>query len=178
MEQITKIDAAKRQLSGAVKLFFSGFDPIVVHALAVSAANVFADLADSQSSIESWREKIRLDHGMSEASIRRILHGSWNFFKHADRDPNSILDFNPEENEYLIFFAVLECGEIIETTTEMQVFQLWFLALGVFELENDNEIQRCAKSIFPKLVDMSKAEQLSAGKAILALQIEADEIDD
>jgi hypothetical protein len=173
MERITKLDAASRQINAAITLLFGGADPIVVHTLAIAASNVFADVLDKKSGTKSWREKMRVDHGLSNAQFKELIHKSWNFFKHGDRDPEGILEFDKKESEYLIFLATLECGELQNTSIQMQVFQLWFLASGAFDLGADNEIQQTAKSIFPGLEQLSRSQQLSTGAEMLAKQVEA-----
>ncbi|MCY1264117.1 hypothetical protein D9M68_455130 [compost metagenome] len=174
MHLITKLEAAKRQLNAAIRLLFSAGDAIAVHSLAVSAASLFSDLADHEPDVTSWREMMREDHGMTPAQIKSVINRSWNFFKHADRDPQGTLEFDAKESEYIIFFATLECGELSETSTEMQVFQLWFLATGRTKLDDENEIQRCAETLFPGLHQFPRETQLSVGAQVLGRQLAAE----
>src|SRR5207302_1202631 len=49
------------------------------------------------------------------------------FFKHADRDPEAVLDFNPDLNEWFILYAIAArqlCGE--SQTEEESHFMWWF----------------------------------------------------
>lgn len=171
MPSVTKRQAAKSQLNAAVRLRFACEEPLVVHTLAVNAANLYSDLIEKTTSVESWRQNMRMDHGMSEAEIRSVLHRAWNFFKHADRDPNDSLEFEPDETDYVIFYSTLECGELEPTSTEMQVFQLWFLATERFNLGSDNEIQRAAESLFPGLAGLDRSTQLEQGRKFLEQQL-------
>lgn len=170
MQQISKLDAASRQLDAAISLLFANGDPIAVHTLAVAAANIFADVIDNRVGALSWREKLRLDHGLSHAQLRDVMHKTWNFFKHANRDPNEILEFDEQESEHIIFFATLECGEIQATSVPMQTFQLWFLASGMLDLGPNDEIQRAAQLLFPTLKTLSRTEQLRTGEEMVAIQ--------
>lgn len=172
MAQLAKLEAASRQLNAAISLLFAGVDPIVVHTLAVAASNVFSDVLDKKPGSQSWREKLRIDHGLSRAGIKNVMHSAWNFFKHADSDPDGVLEFDERECEHLIFFATLECGELQPTSIQMQTFQLWFLARGALDLGPDNEIQQTAITIFPGLSDLPRLEQLRAGEKMLVKQIE------
>lgn len=174
MPSVTKLEAAKRQLNSAIRLLFVGEDAISVHSIAVGAANLLSDLADHKPDITSWREMMREDQGMTPAQIKGVLNRSWNFFKHADRDPKEQLEFDAKESEYIMFFATLECGELTETTTEMQIFQLWFLAAGRTRLDDDNEIQKFSEALFPCLHQLSREKQLSAGALALAKQLAAE----
>lgn len=90
---VTKLEAASRQLDTAIRLFFAGDDAISVHTLAVAAANIFADIAEHRNAGVSWRTRTRDDSGLTTAELKRILHEEWNFFKHADRKPESTLTF-------------------------------------------------------------------------------------
>lgn len=171
MAQVAKLDAASRQLDAAISLLFGEADPIVVHTLATAASNIFSDVLDKKSAGPSWREKLRIDHGLSHAAVRDLMHKTWNFLKHGDRDPKGVLEFDERESEYLIFFATLECGEIQSTSIQMQTFQLWFLASGALDLGADNEIQQTAEAIFPGLSELSRPEQLRAGATMLAKQL-------
>ena len=50
-----------------------------------------------------------------------------NFFKHADRDPEGVIDFSPEINELLLWEASLKYSELTsEETSPMAAIQLWF----------------------------------------------------
>lgn len=172
MVQVAKLEAASRQLNAAIALLFEGHDPIVVHTLAVAASNIFSDVLDKKVGAQSWREKLRVDHGLSQAEVRDVMHSAWNFFKHGERDPEGMLEYNERECEHLIFFATLECGELQPTSIQMQTFQLWFLALGALDLDADNEIQQTAITIFPGLGSVDHSEQLRIGERMLAKQIE------
>lgn len=170
MEEILKIEAAKRQLNTAIRLLFQLDDAIAIHSLAVSAANIFSDIAEQSLGKKSWREMLREDNKMSLAEVKKVFNHSWNFFKHADKDPHGVLIFDPAETEHIIFISTLECAELAGISIEMQVFQLWFLAVGKISLEENNEIQTFSKSLFPNLDKLSKNEQLSAGYLMLMKQ--------
>lgn len=127
MELIPKLDAASRQLNSAISLLFNNADPIAVHTLAVAALNIFSDVLGKRSGIQSWREKMRIEHGLSKAETTALMHKAWNFFKHGDRDPEGMLEFDESESEYMIFLATLESGELGRTSSiQMDIFQLWF----------------------------------------------------
>ncbi len=178
MESVTKLDAANRQLNAAIRFLFASGDPIAVHTLALAAANVYSDLVDKHPEVKSWRERIRVDHGMTDAEIRKVLHRAWNFFKHGDRDPDAVLEFDTGEVEYIIFHATLECGEIAKTSIEMQVFQLWFLASGTFRLDDEDEIQRFSEALFSGIADLPRDERLRRGHEVLMRQLEDEEDED
>ena len=171
MEKISKFEAASRQLNAAITLLFNEVDGIIPYTLAAAASNVYADILDKKVNAESWREKMRSDNGLSKAQIKEVMNKSWNFLKHGDRDPNGVLEFDEMESLYLIFMATLECGEIQKTSIQMQVFQLWFIALKSIDLADDNQIQQTAKTLFPNLELLPRAKQLSLGAEMLTIQV-------
>lgn len=166
MEQIRKLDAALRQLNAAITLLFHGADPIVVHTLAAAAANVFSDVIDKKPEKQSWRERIKCEHKLSEKQIKNIMNKSWNFFKHGDCDPDGVIEFDEKDSEYLIFHATLECGELEIASIEKDVFQLWFVAKNALDI--DVEMLRVATTLFPDFIQLSRSQQLKVGAKKLA----------
>ncbi len=95
--KLSKLDAAERQLNQAIKLFFAESDEVSIHALAEAASQVLADIGKPLG-IKS----IVRDSGLIREEKRKewlnIVFKSRNFFKHADKDPDGIHDFNPVSN--------------------------------------------------------------------------------
>ena len=170
--QVTKLEAAIRQLNTAITLVFDDGDSVVIHTLATAAANIFSDVIESIDASKSWRGMVKSDHGLSNAQYRDVMHEAWNFFKHADRNPESVLKFDDRWSEYLIFFAILECSEVHRLTIQMQTFQLWFLAGDAFTLDESDEIQTLARLAFPSMSSCSREKRLHLGKQMLLEQMQ------
>lgn len=170
MVRITKLDAAARQLNVAISLLFDDSDVIAVHTLAVASSNIFSDILDKKFPGKSWREILRIDHKLSHAQVRDILHKTWNFLKHGDRDSDGVIDFEGSDTLHMIFFATLECGELQPTSVEMEVYQLWYLASGTFHLGDDSEIQRTAEQMFPRLSELAWSDKVRKGKEMVVIQ--------
>ena len=164
---VTKLGAASRQLDTAINLFFSGNDAVSVHALAVAAANVFADIAEHQNAGVSWRTRIREDAGLSRKELKSILHNEWDFFKHADRDPDATLQFNELTSEDFIFMAVLECGDLQPTTCPMQAFQIWYIAAHPERFPVGEPIFDDARQALPGISQLKHSVQIERGAAFL-----------
>jgi hypothetical protein len=139
MPPISKREAARRQLNAAIRFFFAADDPLVVHNLASSAANLYSDLVEQTTSNESWRKRFGNKGALKQHEVKRMLNRTWNFLKHGDRDSKDELDFEEEETELILFFATLECGELEPTSEEMKLYQLWFLRTGRFDLQSNGE---------------------------------------
>jgi hypothetical protein len=128
MATIAKLEAAKRNLAAAIRLFFERGDAIAIHTLAAAAQGVIRDVAKARG-LE--RTSILHDHPDIPAEARkewiRVLNASRNFFKHADADPDGTLEFNESANETLLLDAVLILGEIgKEALSEGNVYIGWF----------------------------------------------------
>ena len=163
MPSISKIEAARRQLNAAIRLFFAAEDPIIVHSLASSAANLYSDLVEQNTAAESWRRRFGNNGERAQREVKTVLNNAWNFFKHADRDATEFLDFDEQESALMLFYATLECGELEPTSDEMQLFQLWFLRTGRFDLDLSGDIQTAALAIFPDVPSLVRTEQLKRG---------------
>lgn len=164
---VSKFEAASRQLVAAIRLFFENGDSIAVHTLAAAAANILADLIEHKQGA-SWRTRARDDSGLSTKEVKAVLHDEWNFFKHADRDPASVLHFNEAIASDLMFMATLDCGDLGKTTCEMQAFQIWYMAASDFWVPDDHEPFRVAREALPGLSLLPRMEQVERGAAFLA----------
>jgi len=64
-----------------------------------------------------------------EKEVRELINAAENFFKHADRDHDATLEFNPAQSELLILEA---CGTYYKLTGEFpplfRLYQTWFIA--------------------------------------------------
>ena len=164
---VTKLEAASRQLDTAIHLFFSDGDAVATHTLAVAAANVFADLAEHRNAGVSWRTKIRDDSGLSTKELKRIFHEEWNFFKHADHDPNATLQFNELMSEDFMFMAVLDCGDLQPTTCPMQAFQIWYIAAHPEHFPGDEQVFYDARQALPGISQLERSVQVQRGAAFV-----------
>jgi hypothetical protein len=122
--KISKLDAARRQIDTAIRLYFGRRDDVSIHTLGSAALGVI----DSLLVKAGHPETMPLDNVRPEylGEMRRLLHEDANFFKHADRDPESVLHFKPEMNEFVLVRCLggyhLLSGE---RTEEMMIFQTW-----------------------------------------------------
>src|SRR5262245_5776372 len=133
--EITKLDAAGRQLHQAIRLFFERGDMLAVHTLAGAAFQLFADVGKLSGIVSRYR---------SEDLIRRERMREWigalnrtqNFLKHADKDAHQVFKY-VEEGTVLFLYEVIELAQRVSPVTggERLAFQLWF-AFSFPELMN------------------------------------------
>lgn len=126
VERITKLDAARRQLRTAVRMFFEEKDTVSTYTLAAAAEGVLAGILRRQGGTHFIRDSdfIRPEY---KKEFWRLLDRPRNFFKHADRDPDDVLEFNPE----VVASALLECAILYHHCTgralrEGSAFAAWF----------------------------------------------------
>jgi hypothetical protein len=165
---VSKALAAIQQLDVAIELLFADRDPLAVRTLGAAAHELLSDLVEVARPGASWREKLIADSGLSRKQALGVLHGASNFLKHADRDPTDELSFEEEENDHVIFFATLECGELSHPLSyTMQAFQIWYLACHPEQVGLHTDPVRKAVSALPDLSAQDRQVQLHRGMEFL-----------
>lgn len=173
----TKPQAATRQLDVAITLLFADYDPLAIRTIAAAAHGILADLVERKKPGQSWRSMLIQDSGLSEKDAISVINSAQNYLKHADRDPESELSFDEEENDHVIFFATLECGELgYPLSIDMQAFQIWYLATYPEKLGNETGPVKKARLAFPEIENLSREESLNRG-AVFVEQLKAREVE-
>lgn len=170
-QQITKVDAARRQLVTAIRLFFDNGDPVSIFTLAANSWEVIDTLCDRKginSISNQTRENVPDNKDLKYDYINSPYR---NFFKHADRDPEVQLgNFDQTKCDDIIFLGVEDyirlCGK---SPIEFQVFQLWYLSVKVEKVAGDalEKILETSESIFPNISNISREEQIALGSNAL-----------
>lgn len=120
MSKVTKLEAGKRQLDAAIRMFFEDEDFLAIHTVSRAAFRILFDITaggETKAALDAHMKKIGQD------KFNKIT----NFLKHADRDPDSEID----EDFYLSTEAGLGMGSSLyfhhskELTPEMKAFGLW-----------------------------------------------------
>jgi hypothetical protein len=128
MIRLTKIEAARRQLETATLLYFDEGDPVSIHTLAGAAHELVSKLAEKAGEMTPV-------HGSLVASLpedlvsklRTAIRAPQNFFKHADRQPEAVLEFSPELSEMILLDAMATYGKLTsEIPWLFEAFTKWF----------------------------------------------------
>jgi hypothetical protein len=93
---VTKLDAAKRQLRTAIRLWFADGDPVSIHTLAFAAY----EIAHVVSKKRNQARKVLI---FDTLNIKEEYRAQWNmtikrhanFFKHAKNDWDASIEFTP-----------------------------------------------------------------------------------
>jgi len=101
---VTKIEAAKRQLVTAVRLFFQESDAITIHTLTCAGQEILEVVGKSKG-IKSMKQKT-LDLARDKEFFLKKMDEAKNFFKHGNRDSNKTIEFSPEYTELVLWDAV------------------------------------------------------------------------
>lgn len=124
--KISKLDAAKRQLECAITLYFNECDPVSIHTLCMAANEILRSLNSVRVSM--IKDNL-LNHVRPEKvkEARGLFNKPENFFKHADRDPYEILDFNPTFSEAFIWEGCDVYRQLTgESPDKMVAYNIWF----------------------------------------------------
>jgi hypothetical protein len=145
---ISKLDAAKRQLDTAIRMFLTNGDPVSIHTLASAGRGILLDLAEGQgrlTGIASGLKELVREEMWPEA--QRILRGPQNFFKHANRDAEGLLEFPTGVTEVFIWDGVVHYESLTgERVALFMVFRGWF-SLNYPEFLKSSEHRSALQSI-------------------------------
>ncbi len=165
--QVSKLEAAQRQLDFAICMLFAGADPIAVHTLVGAASIIFTDMVENIAPDKSWDKMAQNANNLAPAEYFNIMRRAQNFFKHARTDHDAALDFDLDDTESLAFWAVMNASELAPLSIEAQVFQLWYIA-SHSPVSDDNESPlREAIQLFGDLRAKPREERFQAGFRVL-----------
>jgi hypothetical protein len=105
-QKIDKLDAACRQLNTAISLWFKNGDAVSIHTLACSAYQIVHDINKQQGGRDLIYDSLNIKDEYRSQAIN-FLKQHYNFFKHAERDPSRIIEFDPKITELFIAFTSL-----------------------------------------------------------------------
>jgi hypothetical protein len=130
--KLSKLDCARRQLEMAIELYFMERDPVSIHTLAGAVYQLLADINRHRGGKPLFSEVEALKGVVvpgKEKEVAQLFKKAENFFKHADRDPEGVIDFSPEINEMLLWETSAKYYELTsETTPPMGAIKIWFAA--------------------------------------------------
>jgi hypothetical protein len=117
--RLTKSEAARRQLRMAIKLWFMEEDPVSIHTLAQAAHEIIHTLFKRKG-----LEDLLFDSDLIKDEYRkdwsRRLKADANFFKHADKDPDTEREFDPRVNQYLLLFSIAGISRMKERLEDIE----------------------------------------------------------
>ncbi|WP_413710969.1 hypothetical protein [Rhizobium sp. Rhizsp82] len=165
--QISKLDAARRQLLAAIHLNWFLTEPIATYQLAANAAELCDSLLVSMDKFR-MKEHIRQVTGWSEQDIVALVNRPRNFTKHANRDPDAVMDdITHEDCDAVILTACLDYGIASgRSPLPVGVFLAWHSA--VYPSKPDSLFSGLAKKLFPNLQQETREAQVRAARQYVA----------
>lgn len=138
---ISKLEAAKRQLETAIKLYFENEDPVSIHTLVCASYNVLMDIGGKQSIKPIIKSEIlTIVKPEKRKMYLGIINNAENFFKHGCRDPNKAIEFNHNIIVFLMFDACTMYNKLSsEDTFLTKVLKAWFIYNNVDIIEGEYE---------------------------------------
>ena len=156
---ISKLEAAKRQLETAIRIYFSSGDPVSIHTLTAAAYNVVRDINKQRGGAKLFAKEGFIDYIKEghEKEVRAIINKAENFFKHADRDHDSTIEFNPAQSEFYILEA---CSVYAKLSGEFpplfKLYQSWFIATHQHWFKFPDEQRRMISMGAPEVVSLGR----------------------
>jgi hypothetical protein len=92
LEKVTKLEAARRQLSQAIRLFFFDGDELSIHTLSAAAHEILLSLGKGKGCL-SIKEPTFFDKATMKKWVK-VVNETQNFLKHAGRDPQAQIEYN------------------------------------------------------------------------------------
>jgi hypothetical protein len=156
---ISKLDAARRQLETAIRIYFHNGDPVSIHTLTAAGYNVVRDINDKRGGDPMLAKQQIMDRVKPEYQkmFRDKINEAENFFKHADNDPSASLKFDPRQTEILIVDA---CSQYYKLTGEdlplSVIFRAWYIANNPELFLLDEEIAGTVSIASPAVLKMGR----------------------
>ena len=155
MAKLSKLDAAKRQLDAAVRMFFKNEDMLAIHTASRAAFRVLYDLT------EEGEAKKALEAHIKKVGAQRFNEET-NFLKHADQDAGAEIDedFHVYTESGIGMAIGLYKHHDKNLSTEMASFLVWsqFTRPGLYDLSTESaryveEWRKVSKTDYNKIAD-------------------------
>ncbi len=140
-ERVTKLDAAKRQLDCALKLWFEDGDIVSIHTLVGAAYHIANDIHKKRGGKDILFNPDIVAEDYKE-EFRKALRKDFMFFKHADRDADSDTMFPPFITLLFVFVAIETLRSIQngKMTAMQMAFTFWVVVFAP-DLISDNDME-------------------------------------
>jgi len=171
---VTKLDAAKRQLCCAIRMFFADEDAIAVYTLANAALEIFEGRPKKGSQrgaktrlFDVLKTTTTYQNVSSEKEAWKRVHEAKNFFKHRGSLQKSVV-FDEEANDGVLWFA---CAHYVNETalaqqpSEVAAFIIWFIATQAILHNPDQRAQ--IDNLCPGVRTASQQEQKRFGRQLI-----------
>jgi hypothetical protein len=116
-------------------------------------------------------EEMAKANRLTEEKLRPISRRGRDFFKHADRDPDEVLDeFTDDVNDHVLIAAVMDFKQLASAKPiEVQVFEIWYFGVhpDKLPLPDGKHILDAATRAFPGISKSPRAKQKAAAREMI-----------
>lgn len=152
--KVTKLEAARRQLRTAIRLWFADGDPVSIYSLAYAAHEVIHTLHKKRGGTHGLVFDSPALTKKGQDAITQGVKNWGNFFKHADRDPDGEIEFNPHFAEMMMLASSTTLHTLTkELGAEESGLHFWVLAHAdpsAYQADSQNEeIYEWIRTDFP-----------------------------
>lgn len=174
--KITKPEIAEIELNSAITAFFREENPIIIHVLISAAHEIIRKLVSTSKISSVIKDSILLNlnesalNSLVPLKLRKsdlqykwnyIVNKAYNFMKHADKDADEELEFNPNISVLLILDTLDMFFQIKKHHTSYTFAMYIWTVVNMPELINEASItsNRIAKEAMPT-ISTPKSEYL------------------
>lgn len=152
MPVVTRKDAIERQLSIAIWLWFHEGEVVSIHTLACSALKIARDVG-----VKFGKKSMLIDLlNQRSKELGKAAMVPQDFFKHARRDPDAVVSFDPNWTPYHIYDALILYRDIYgEMSPHMELFLLRF------RLDHPEVFPHAAPVTLPEGFDVETLQRMS-----------------
>ena len=127
--RLDKLEAARRQLETAIKLYFEHGDEVSIHTLAAAAYSIIRDMNEHRGGKPMLKDLDCFLSADSAREFRKYINTPENFLKHADKDPEATGELSPRWTEALMWEASRKYCEMTgDQPRLLMTFIFWFVA--------------------------------------------------
>ncbi|WP_312472560.1 hypothetical protein [Brucella sp.] len=165
--EISKLDAARRQLLAALHIHWYLNEPIAVYTLAANSWEVCNSLLKKDEKIRILQEIVDV-HGSTAKEIVGLINAPRNFVKHADNDPDALLpDIRESDCDAVILTACLDYMFANgRSPYSVGIFLSWYSA--IYPNKTGDFMRETADLLFPDIGSLDREQQKLAARKILA----------
>lgn len=123
--ELSKIDVLQRQIDTSIKMYFFDDDVVSIHTLAWASRAISIDLLESRWLVSDLHAIIKKE---KIPEFETIVRNAQNYFKHAKKDFDKIIDFDFEVTPYLLLDAISNFYQLTKGfTIPMHCLKLFLL---------------------------------------------------
>ncbi len=163
--QITKKEAASRQIDAAIQLLFAGGDIVAAHTLASAGLKTASKLIQLEQSEGVWDLSTQELSDPSQKSYFELMRATQSIYDHMDVDPDSAHEFTIPDTLALLASAVFDIAKLEgRLTTPQAVYQIWYAACNFDALDPSFEHLAVVKKVMGDQSKRTISYQLAVGR--------------